>query len=182
MHAPPHAFPVPPQIYGAGVAWGIHWAVARLLLKGMSVSSVPWSELLAYTGYAFFPVCLAILAGSLLGARGGSRGGGGRGVLMQQGSGSAAQGRPPPPQPLPVCCGVSRPTGVRSLCVEVPEVPHGPRARAGRAGYYAVWAYGSVVVGVFMVKSFKRVVQQERHYGARSAAVAVDPFAPSPSS
>ncbi len=55
------------QVYGAGVAWAAHWAVARLLLRGMNVGGVAWSELLAYTGYPFVPVCIAIVLGFLAG-------------------------------------------------------------------------------------------------------------------
>jgi hypothetical protein len=57
-------------VYSAAVAWAVHWAAARLLLRGMGAAggAVPWSELAAYTGYAFAPVCFAVVAGILGGA------------------------------------------------------------------------------------------------------------------
>eukprot|EP00877_Chromochloris_zofingiensis_P014098 jgi/Chrzof1/8942/Cz03g30040.t1 len=90
------------MIYGASLAWGMHWLVARLILRGMNVPGVAWSELLAYTGYPFVPICLSIVAG---------------------------------------CIG-------------------------GKWAYYAVWGYGSLCMGIFLVKSMKRVIFQEaRQYG-----------------
>ncbi|GBF88884.1 transport protein [Raphidocelis subcapitata] len=62
----------------------------------MSVG-VPWSELLAYVGYPFVPVCAAVVAKQL----------------------------------------------------------------GGRAAYYAVWGYGSLCMGVFLVRTMKRVIFQE---------------------
>jgi hypothetical protein len=136
------------QIYGAAIAWGLHWAVARLLLKGMSVSSVPWSELLAHTGYSFFPVCLAIIAGGLAGAAGCT---------------PTASCAPGARAAAPSSCGSAAHAAAAGasagLCRTDP---------AGRIAYYVVWVYGSLSMGVFMVKCFKRVVQQERHYGACS--------------
>jgi hypothetical protein len=73
--APPALAPLGPPfkpdvfsgaVYSAAVAWLVHWAAARLLLRGMGAgagAAVPWSELAAYTGYAFAPVCAAVLAG-----------------------------------------------------------------------------------------------------------------------
>ncbi|KAI8463259.1 MAG: YIF1-domain-containing protein [Monoraphidium minutum] len=88
--------------YGACVAWGVHWVVAWLVLRAMSVPGVPWSELLAYTGYPFAAVCLSVVAQQL----------------------------------------------------------------GGRMAYYAVWGYGCTCMGVFMVRTMKRVIFQEaRQYG-----------------
>jgi hypothetical protein len=55
------------QLYSACFAWGLHWVVARLLLRALNVPSVAWSELLAYTGYPFVMICLTIIAGFLAG-------------------------------------------------------------------------------------------------------------------
>ncbi len=47
------------------------------MLRAMSVPGVPWSELLAYTGYPFVSVCFAVAAQHLGGARrGGALGSG----------------------------------------------------------------------------------------------------------
>jgi len=44
-----------------------------------------------------------------------------------------------------------------------------PSTRAhtpGRTAYYAVWGYGSLCMGIFMVRTMKRVIFQEaRQYG-----------------
>jgi hypothetical protein len=55
------------QIYSACLAWFVHWLAARVLLKGMNVPGVPWSELAAYTGYSFVQVCLSIVVGCIAG-------------------------------------------------------------------------------------------------------------------
>lgn len=55
------------QLYSACFAWALHWLVARLLLKGMNVPGVAWSELLAYTGYPFVLICFTTLGGFLAG-------------------------------------------------------------------------------------------------------------------
>jgi hypothetical protein len=55
------------QLYSACFAWAVHWVVARLLLKGLNVPSVPWAELLAYTGYPFVSISITIVAGFLAG-------------------------------------------------------------------------------------------------------------------
>lgn len=57
------------QLYSACFAWALHWLVARLLLKGMNVPGVAWSELLAYTGYPFVLICFTTLGGFLAGAQ-----------------------------------------------------------------------------------------------------------------
>lgn len=89
-------------LYSACFAWALHWLVARLLLKGMNVPGVAWSELLAYTGYPFVLICFTTLGGFL----------------------------------------------------------------AGKWGYYALGAYGSLAMAIFMVKTMKRVIFQEtRAYG-----------------
>jgi hypothetical protein len=37
---------------------------------------------------------------------------------------------------------------------------------AGKWGYYALWAYGSLAMAIFMVRTMKRVIFQEaKHYG-----------------
>jgi hypothetical protein len=59
------------QLYSACFAWALHWLVARLLLKGMNVPGVAWSELLAYTGYPFVLICFTTLGGFLAGGGGG---------------------------------------------------------------------------------------------------------------
>lgn len=59
------------QLYSACFAWALHWLVARLLLKGMNVPGVAWSELLAYTGYPFVLICFTTLGGFLAGVLGG---------------------------------------------------------------------------------------------------------------
>jgi hypothetical protein len=59
-----------PQLYSACFAWALHWLVARLLLKGMNVPGVAWSELLAYTGYPFVLICFTTLGGFLAGVCG----------------------------------------------------------------------------------------------------------------
>ncbi|KIZ00837.1 Protein transport protein yif1 [Monoraphidium neglectum] len=90
------------MVYGTCVAWGVHWVAAWLVLRAMSVPGVPWSELLAYTGYPFVSVCISVAAQQL----------------------------------------------------------------GGRAAYYAAWGYGSLCMGVFMVRTMKRVIFQEtRQYG-----------------
>eukprot|EP00882_Tetradesmus_deserticola_P010921 GHRQ01011546.1.p1 GENE.GHRQ01011546.1~~GHRQ01011546.1.p1 ORF type:complete len:372 (+),score=124.71 GHRQ01011546.1:600-1715(+) len=89
-------------LYSACFAWGVHWVVARLLLRGLNVPGVPWAELLAYTGYPFVMISITIVAGFL----------------------------------------------------------------AGKWGYYALGAYGSLCMAIFMVKTMKRVIFQEtRTYG-----------------
>lgn len=55
------------QLYSACFAWFVHWVVARLLLRGLNVPSVPWSELVAYTGYPFVMISMTIVAGFLAG-------------------------------------------------------------------------------------------------------------------
>jgi hypothetical protein len=67
-HTPRHT-PRHTQLYSACFAWGLHWLVARLLLRGMNVPGVAWSELLAYTGYPFVLICVATLSGFLGGER-----------------------------------------------------------------------------------------------------------------
>lgn len=57
------------QVYGTCVAWAVHWVVAWLVLRAMSVPGVPWSELLAYTGYPFVFVCFAVVAQQIGGAQ-----------------------------------------------------------------------------------------------------------------
>jgi hypothetical protein len=57
------------QLQAASLAWGVHWFAAWLLLKGMNVPGVPWSELLAYTGYTFVPICFSVVGGCLAGTR-----------------------------------------------------------------------------------------------------------------
>jgi hypothetical protein len=69
--------PATRQVYGTSVAWGVHWCVAWLILRAMSVPGIAWSELLAYTGYPFVPVCAAVVAKQLGGAA--MQGGGGFG-------------------------------------------------------------------------------------------------------
>ena len=54
-------------VYGTALAWGVHWLAARLLLRGMNVPGVGWSELLAYTGYAFVPACVSAALGAVAG-------------------------------------------------------------------------------------------------------------------
>jgi hypothetical protein len=53
------------QLYSACFAWALHWLVARLLLRGMNVPGVAWSELLAYTGYPFVLICFTTIGGFL---------------------------------------------------------------------------------------------------------------------
>jgi len=91
------------MLQAACLAWAVHWFAAWLLLKGMNVPGVPWSELLAYTGYTFVPICFSVIGGCL----------------------------------------------------------------AGKWGYYALWAYGSLAMAIFMVRTMKRVIFQEaKHYAA----------------
>lgn len=53
------------------MAWVVHLLVAKIVLKAMNLpSSVTWVELFAYTGYAFVPVCLAIIGGQAFGRLG----------------------------------------------------------------------------------------------------------------
>ena len=59
---------------------GVHWLAAWLVMRAMSVG-VPWSELLAYVGYPFVPVCAAVVAKQLGG----------------EGAGAPVRGRPLPP-------------------------------------------------------------------------------------
>lgn len=63
------SLPPPRQAYGTCVAWGVHWVAAWLVLRAMGVPGVPWSELLAYTGYPFAAVVPAVLAQRLAGGR-----------------------------------------------------------------------------------------------------------------
>lgn len=43
---------------------------------------------------------------------------------------------------------------------------------AGRAAYYALWGYGGVCMGIFMVRTMKRVIFQEaRQYGECSSTL-----------
>ncbi len=46
------------------MAWGTHTAVALLLVRAMGLpTSLPWVELLCYTGYAFVPASLTLVVG-----------------------------------------------------------------------------------------------------------------------
>lgn len=67
------------QVWYAAAAWGIHTAVAILLVRAMGLpTSLPWVELICYTGYVFVPACLTLLAGICAGAgvgEGGDEGG-----------------------------------------------------------------------------------------------------------
>jgi hypothetical protein len=54
-------------VWGACLSWVVHLAVAKVVLKAMQLSSVPYLELLAYTGYAFLPACSSALVGHATG-------------------------------------------------------------------------------------------------------------------
>lgn len=55
-------------VWAGLVAWVVHLLVARFILRAMNLpASVPWLELVAYTGYTFVPACASILAGQLAG-------------------------------------------------------------------------------------------------------------------
>eukprot|EP00775_Hariotina_reticulata_P005880 gene5880-6121_t len=135
-------------LYSACFAWGLHWLVARLLLRALNVPGVAWSELLAYTGYPFVMICLTIMGGFLA-------------VLRAEAG----------------VCGLwdgCHAVMVRRLVCMSAEVEstakgrgHAGEAGAGKWGYYALGAYGSLCMAVFMVKTMKRVIFQEtRTYGA----------------
>ncbi len=50
------------QVWYTGCAWAVHCIVASVLLRMMSLPiPLPWSELIAYTGYVFVPACATLL-------------------------------------------------------------------------------------------------------------------------
>jgi hypothetical protein len=57
------------QTWWTSVAWCVHaaavWAVMRMMALPVSL---PWGELMAYTGYMFVPACLILLVGMAGGA------------------------------------------------------------------------------------------------------------------
>lgn len=72
------------------------------------------------------------------------------------------------------CCGVlacPTPTGTLLVCSRLHPLLAPPYPTnlipAGRWGYWTVWGYGSLCMGIFLVRTMKRIIFQEaRHYSA----------------
>lgn len=53
-------------VWNASLSWLLHAVVLAVILRAMALpASVPWLDLLAYTGYAYVPACIIIIAGVL---------------------------------------------------------------------------------------------------------------------
>ncbi len=127
--------------------------VVKVLMRAMSMPSVPWVDLAAYTGYAYVQGCVLLALGYLAGAQ--------------------ARSAPPAlPVQLRAGCGCAPAPGWRPCMRMGRELSIASAAApAGSKGFYGVWLYSSVCNATFMVRTMKRIIFQEsKQYGERGGA------------
>ncbi|KAJ9515600.1 hypothetical protein QJQ45_021702, partial [Haematococcus lacustris] len=57
------------HVWYSGMSWAAHTLLAYALLRAMCLpASLPWAELLSYTGYSFLHCCVTLMAGMLAGS------------------------------------------------------------------------------------------------------------------
>ena len=113
----------------------------------LAPAAVPLLELAAYAGYTFTAACASLLVQLVTGA-----------CLL-----CACLAQPLPAPEMSVVAAAAGAAAGDSCLGTQPCAPPRPAGTAGGSGtaYHAVWAYGSLCMAVFLVRTLKRVILQE---------------------
>ena len=164
----------------------MHILLVKFVLRSLGVTSIPWVEVSAFTGYSFVPISLSVVCGLLAGAgaRRKKRCDNNQRCMTCSVLDASWQRRV-----SGTCDAALKRANVASrhriegriktstmqfcrmrwdLLADVILLPEHSKhfIFAGRIGYWASFVYGSLCTAIFLVRTLKRVIYQEaKNYG-----------------